>query len=332
MISIKNISKTFTTSKKQFHALNSVSLDIKRNSIHGIIGPSGAGKSTLIRMINHLETYDNGTVDVFEYKDIKRLNKESTRMFRKRIGMIFQNFNLLERQSVFNNIAFPIKLERRLTESDISKINELIELVGLKGYEDSYPNELSGGQKQRVGIARSLVIDPEILLCDEPTSALDTTTIKSILQLIKSLQKHFGLTVIIVTHDMNVVREICDYVTVMDQGYIVESDNIDNIIFNPQHNVTKSLLDTIGFNIEELEKRFSNYPNLSLLKFDQSVKQNSIISNVSIKFNTNINILYANITPKDQGIMLVSIDTMDQNQMKEIYLELEGNNVEVRNV
>ncbi len=332
MIHIQNISKTFITKTNKFHALQDVSLQIKKGCIHGIIGPSGAGKSTLIRTINLLEKYDIGSIDVLEYKDIKKLNKESTRMLRKQIGMIFQGFNLLDRKTVIQNILFPITLNHSITDRDLKKAKELISIVGLSSYEDSYPNELSGGQKQRVGIARALINNPSILLCDEPTSALDTTTIKSILTLLKQLKEKLQLTVIIVTHDMNVIKEICDYVTVMDQGFVVEDDTIDNIIFNPKHSVTKALLDTVGFNLEELENRFKEYPNLTLLKFVAHSKTESIISTISIKHNIQINILYANITPKDQGIMLVSINSVDLEQLHKVHLEFERNEVEIRHV
>ncbi len=332
MISITNISKTFTTKTSKFHALKNVSLNIKKGFIHGIIGPSGAGKSTLIRTINQLEIYDQGQINVFEYKDIKKLNKESTRMFRKRIGMIFQNFNLLDRQTVYENIIFPLRLNSKITEENKNKVLELIKIVGLTDYEDSYPSQLSGGQKQRVGIARALVNNPELLLCDEPTSALDTSTIKSILQLLKSLKEKLGLTVVIVTHDMNVIKEICDYVTVMDEGKIVENNTIDNIIFNPHHNVTKSLLDTVGFNLERLVTKFKSHPNLSLLRFKKDSKQDALISAISIKYTVNINILYANITPKDQGIMLVSIIVDDLEKISKITKEFSNKGVEIRNV
>lgn len=332
MISITNISKTFNTNKSQFHALKNVSLNIEEGFIHGIIGPSGAGKSTLIRTINQLETYDTGSINVFEYKDIKKLNKESTRMLRQKMGMVFQNFNLLSRQTVFDNIAFPIKLERKITREDKKKIYEIIELVGLKGYEESYPNQLSGGQKQRVGIARALINNPRILLCDEPTSALDTGTIRNILYLLKDLKERLNLTIVIVTHDMNVVKEICDYVTVMDRGQIVENNTTENIIFNPEHEVTKVLLGTVGFNIDYLIDKFKGHPNLCLLKFNKLAKREAIISQISLELEIPINILYANITAKDKGIMLVSIPSIENDLHKKLNSVITDRGVEVRYV
>jgi D-methionine transport system ATP-binding protein len=328
MIKLNKVSKTFHTNTSSFNAVDEVSLEIKENTIHGIIGPSGAGKSTLIRLINQLEVHDDGEVNVFEYNDLRKLNKESTRMYRKRVSMIFQRFNLLDRKTVFNNIALPILFDRKLNQEDIEKINSLIDLVGLKGYENSYPSQLSGGQLQRVGIARALVNDPEILLCDEPTSALDTLTIKSILNLIKEIKTKLGLTVIIVTHDMNVIREVCDFVTVMSDGKVIEHNSIDSIIFDPQSNITKQLLDTVGFNIDDLIQKFSDKENLHLLKFNDTTKGQTIISSLSRNFNANINILYANITPTEKGIMLVDIE-----QNAELIAEqLSSLGVEVRHV
>lgn len=332
MININNVSKTFHTKTNKFNALNNVSLKIKKNTIHGIIGPSGAGKSTLIRIINKIEVYDEGFVDVLEYKDIKKINKESTRMLRKRIGMIFQGFNLLNRQTVYENISFPVKLNRKLNDNDHQRINDLIKIVGLEGYENSYPSQLSGGQKQRVGIARALVNNPEVLLCDEPTSALDTTTIKSILTLLNNLKEKFGLTIVLVTHDMNVIKEICDQVTVMDKGIVVEDDLIDNIIFNPKNDVTKSLLGTVGLNIEEVIFKYNSINNLYLLKFDKVSKQESIISDISLEFKVKVNILYANITPKEKGIMLISILNDNKDFLIKIIKTLKAKGVEVRNV
>ena len=332
MITIQNISKTFITKNGNFEAVKDVSLEIKNNTIHGIIGPSGAGKSTLIRLINQLEVNDHGTISVFNYKDLRKLNKESTRMYRQRVGMIFQSFNLLDRKTIFENIALPLKLQRKLHQEDIDSINSLIEVVGLQGYEQSYPSQLSGGQKQRVGIARALVNNPEILLCDEPTSALDTTTIRSILNLLKELKEKLGLTVIIVTHNMNVIKEICDYVTVMDNGVVVENNTIDNIIFNPTSEVTKELLNTVGFNIDEIIHKYNYKKNLYLLRFEETTKQDSIISSVSRDCAVDLNILYANITPKEKGIMLVSIEEEDSKKVEYTLFDLKQKGVELRHV
>ncbi len=318
MIEISNVSKTFITKDKELQALKNVSLRIEEGTIHGIIGPSGAGKSTLIRTVNLLEIYDSGNISVFGYQDVKKLNRESTRMLRKEMGMIFQGFNLFDQKTVLSNVLFPISIIKKITEEDKKRALELLTLVGLNGYDKSYPNQLSGGQKQRVGIARALINNPKILLCDEPTSALDTTSIKSILALLKELKEKLSLTIVVVTHDMNVIKDLCDYVTVMELGEVVETDTIDNIIFNPKHDVTKALLDTTGFNLDLLVSKFQEYPNLMLLRFSTAVKQQSIISNISIELKQEINILYANITPKEHGIMLVSVDVKDMSELQKL--------------
>lgn len=332
MISIENVSKTFVTKHGSFQAINDVTLEIKEHTIHGIIGPSGAGKSTLIRLINQLEVHDSGAIKVFGYEDIRKLNKESTRMFRTEVSMIFQGFNLLDRKTVAENIALPLSFQRKLTKEDETKVWNLIHLVGLDGYEKSYPSQLSGGQLQRVGIARALVNDPKILLCDEPTSALDTLTIKNILNLLKTIQKDLNLTVIIVTHDMNVIKEICDFVTVMDQGKIVENDSIDNIIFNPKNEITKSLLDTVGFNMDRVIEMYQEKTHLYLLRFNEASTPEGVISSVSISSSAMINILFANITPSAQGIMLISIETDSDLLVEEVIRELEKKGVLIKHV
>lgn len=331
MITLQNVSKTFTTKSGNFHAVNDVTLTIKENSIHGIIGPSGAGKSTLIRLINQLEIHDSGFISVFNYEDLRRLNKESTRMYRKDVSMIFQRFNVLERKSVLENIILPLSFHKKTQESDIEKARNLIKLVGLEGYESSYPNQLSGGQLQRVGIARALITDPKILLCDEPTSALDTQTIKSILNLLKSIKEQLNLTVIIVTHDMNVIKEICDFVTVMHLGEIVENASIEEIIFNPKMQITKELLDTVGFNIDDLIHKNQD-KNLYLLRFKKDATELSVISTISKKLEIDINILYANITPHKEGVMLIDIKDVSSisNQVLEATFDTFG--VEVKHV
>ena len=332
MITLTYVQKTFHTKDQTIHALNDVSLTIQENTIHGIIGPSGAGKSTLIRIINQLEVHESGTVSVFNYKDLRKLNKESTRMFRQDIGMIFQRFNLLSTKSVLENILLPISFIRKITDEDRFKAKDLIELVGLKGYENSYPSQLSGGQLQRVGIARALINDPKILLCDEPTSALDTQTIKSILTLIRKVKKELNLTVVIVTHDMNVIKDICDYVTVLDNGIVVENDTIDSIIFEPKSDVTKSLLNIVGYNLEDIINSYQDKDYLHLLLFDKNSISESIISNISRDCAVDINILYANIIPNDKGIMLVDFEKTNEKKLQIVLYALELKGVKVRHV
>ena len=323
MIHFKDVTKQFHTKDQNIHALNGVSLTINPNTIHGIIGLSGAGKSTLIRTINQLERHDTGEIKVLGYNDIRALNKESTRMLRQQVGMIFQTFNLLESKTVLENILFPIRVMRKPAQEDHALALSLIEEVGLKGYEQSFPSQLSGGQKQRVGIARALINQPKILLCDEPTSALDPLTTKSILALIKTLKEKQHLTVVIVTHDMHVIKEICDDVTVMDHGRVIESGPISDLLITPKHTITKALVDTIGFDVDALAESYKHLPSLTTLRFPKDILENHLIYTVIDRFDVKINILYANITPNTEGVMLVSFEG-DQTFEAKAYLQEKG--------
>lgn len=305
MIRLENISKQYKNSNEEI-ALKSITHEFVGGLIHGVIGISGAGKSTLIRLFNKLETYDDGMIDILEYKDIRKLNKESTRMLRKRIGMIFQTDHLLMRKTVFENVVFPIKLHRKITESDVAYANQLIEEVGLKGYESRYPSQLSGGQRQRVGIARVLMNKPEMLLCDEPTSALDVITTHQILMLIKTVAKNHRIDVLIVTHNMSVIKKICDTVTVMDKGEIIETGYVDDILYKAKHPTTKSFIKEIGLDLTAITSRF-DANNLLLLKFDETIVSDSIISRMTNEINVNTSIVYANVSPNQRGIMVLYV-------------------------
>ncbi|MFA7105962.1 MAG: methionine ABC transporter ATP-binding protein [Candidatus Izemoplasmatales bacterium] len=306
MISLKNISKKYKNSGDEI-ALKNVSIDFKKGLIHGIIGISGAGKSTLIRLINALETYDEGNLSVFEYTDLKKLNKESTRMLRKRIGMIFQTDHLLSRKTVLENVLLPISIQRKHTLEDINYAKDLLNEVGLKDYHNRYPSQLSGGQRQRVGIARALINRPELLICDEPTSALDVITTAQILSLIKTISKEHHIDVLIVTHDMLVIKEICDTVTVMQNGEIVESGILDDILFKAKHPQTQAFAREVGLDLSYIRK-FYNSKDLLLLKFDESLVQENIIADMINILNIDISIIYANITPHRKGIMVIQAE------------------------
>ena len=218
MIYLKNICKTFIDdNKKEVHAVNDVSLTINDGDIFGIIGFSGAGKSTLVRCINLLERPTSGTVEV-DGKDLTKLSEKELRESRKKIGMIFQHFNLFPSRTIFGNVAFPLQGSGLSKEEIAAKVRNLLELVGISEKENAYPSQLSGGQKQRVAIARALANDPDILLCDEATSALDPQTTKAILDLLKDLNKKLGITIVVITHEMAVVKEICNKVAVMEKG------------------------------------------------------------------------------------------------------------------
>jgi D-methionine transport system ATP-binding protein len=243
LIKLNHISKTFTVSQKTVHAVQDVNLTIYDKEIFGIIGFSGAGKSTLVRCINLLERPTKGTVEV-DRQELTGLSAKELRQSRKKIGMIFQHFNLMPSRTIFGNVAYPL-WNSGLSKQEIQdKVRKLLRLVDISEKENAYPSQLSGGQKQRVAIARALANDPKILLCDEATSALDPQSTKSILQLLKTLNETLGITVVLITHEMDVVKEICHRVAVMDHGRVVEQGEVFSIFANPKQEITRNFIKT----------------------------------------------------------------------------------------
>ncbi|HEY2491928.1 MAG TPA: methionine ABC transporter ATP-binding protein [Paenibacillus sp.] len=226
MISLHQVSKTFVSSTSHFQAVNSVSLQVKEGEIHGIIGTSGAGKSTLLRMINLLEKPDTGSV-VVGNEDLTNMTEKELREARRNIGMIFQGFNLVSNRTVSGNVSIPLELTGLPKRERVERVDEFLEFVGLQHKAKQYPSQLSGGEKQRVAIARALANRPKVLLCDEPTSSLDPSTTEDILDVLKQLNQNFGLTIVIVTHEMEVVRNMCHNVSVMELGRLVETRVVD---------------------------------------------------------------------------------------------------------
>ncbi|MGV6872829.1 methionine ABC transporter ATP-binding protein [Pseudochelatococcus sp. B33] len=245
MITLSNASKLFTTASGSITALDDVTLTVERGQIYGIIGYSGAGKSTLIRLLNGLERPDSGSV-VVGGLDLSRASEAELARARPKIGMIFQHFNLLWSRTVARNIAFALEIAGADRAVIAQRVTELVRLVGLEGREDAYPSQLSGGQKQRVGIARALANRPDVLLCDEATSALDPETTDSILDLLSDINRRFGLTIVLITHEMHVVRRICDAVAVMEAGRIVEQGRVADIFANPRQPVTRRFVRQIA--------------------------------------------------------------------------------------
>lgn len=240
-IQIKNLSKKYQAKNGDVDALKNVSIEVAQNDIYGIIGLSGAGKSTLVRCLNLLERPDSGEV-IIGGEDLLKLNKNQLRLKRQKIGMIFQHFNLLEQKTVLDNVCFSMEISGVSKQKRKEKALELLDKVGIRDKAKAYPSQLSGGQKQRVAIARVLANDPDILLCDEATSALDPETTKSILELIKEIRDTYGLTVIIITHEMKVIQEICSKVAVLENGVIQERGDVEEIFNNPQSKAAKRLL------------------------------------------------------------------------------------------
>lgn len=241
MINLQNVSKIFDNNGMKTTALNNISLTIKPGEIFGVIGLSGAGKSTLIRTINYLEKPTEGKV-LINGQNLGVLSVKQLRSLRKDIGMIFQHFNLVQSKTIYQNIAIPLILNKEKKTTIDVRVKELLSFVGLEDKAENYPNELSGGQKQRVGIARALATNPSILLCDEATSALDPETTKSILQLLKKINEQYNITIVMITHEMEIIKEICHRVAVMNEGAVVESGEVERVFIQPQHEMTRKFV------------------------------------------------------------------------------------------
>jgi D-methionine transport system ATP-binding protein len=242
MINIKNADKYFNAKHNKVFALKNISLQIDASKIVGIIGYSGAGKSTLLRLMNGLEKADAGQVDVLG-QSIQHASENELKALRKQISMIFQHFNLLKTKNVFDNIAFPLRLDGSLNKQQLQqRVEELAKQVGLTEHLHKYPKQLSGGQKQRVGIARALANSPKILLCDEATSALDPITTHEILNLLLQINRDLGITIVLITHEIDVIRRICDEVVVLEKGQIAEQGPVDQVLLHPEHEISRSLI------------------------------------------------------------------------------------------
>jgi D-methionine transport system ATP-binding protein len=283
-------------------AVRDVSLKIGQGEKHGVIGFSGAGKSTLVRCINLIERPDSGKV-FLDNLELTALSERELRKARRKIGMIFQQFNLFASRTVFQNIAYPLRYNG-LSKSRIeSRVMELLSLVGLEDKEKAYPSQLSGGQKQRVAIARALANEPVALLCDEATSALDPQTTRSILELLKELNGRLGITIVVITHEMQVVKEICDRITVMEDGAVVESGDVFSVFANPKEPITRDFINTttnlskINSLIEEGHEITALKPGERILKFKYVEKTvaEALVSTISRQFGIDVNIIFANL-------------------------------------
>jgi D-methionine transport system ATP-binding protein len=291
IIDVKNISKYYSHGESHISALHQVSLTVEKNDIYGIIGLSGAGKSSLIRCLSRLIIPSTGQI-LFHDHDIGRMDDHELRNYRKKIGMIFQHFNLLTSRTVAGNIAYPLEIVGIPKAEQEKRIDELLGLVGLKEKKYAYPSQLSGGEKQRVGIARALANHPEVLLCDEATSALDPQTTRDILNLLKNIHKELGITIVLITHEMDVVKQICNKVAVIEKGTIVEQGSVALVFSDPHHATTKSFLKKASHDIpEDFFKAIS--PNRKLLRliFKGKSANEPIISSLVRKFDVNANIL-----------------------------------------
>ena len=340
MIEFVNVSKTFDSKTGIVHAVRDVNLKVEEHEIFGVIGYSGAGKSTLVRCINLLERPTEGHV-IINGTDITSISASDLRIRRRKIGMIFQQFNLMGSRTVFGNVAFALKGQGN-SKADIHKrVYELLDLVGIEDKAKAYPSQLSGGQKQRVAIARALANNPDILLCDEATSALDPQTTQTILKLLKELNQRLGITIVIITHEMAVIKDICDRVAVMEDGYVVESGKVISIFANPQELITKEFINTTS-NLSQMEQLIENKSALvelglhqKLLKLDffGSHTSDAVISKISTEYNTQASIIFANVEVIQDtilgSIVVVFSGTLEDQSKAINYLKEIGVNTEV---
>lgn len=305
MINVQNITKVFTTKSGPLTAVNHVNFTIDEGEIFGIIGYSGAGKSTLIRMFNGLETPTEGSLTIAD-KDITNIRGKELRLARREIGMIFQHFNLLWSRTVRGNISFPLEIAGVPKALREKRVENLIKLVGLEGREDAYPSQLSGGQKQRVGIARALANNPKVLLCDEATSALDPQTTDAILDLLMDINRKLGLTIILITHEMHVIRKICHRVAVMDSGKIVEIAPVLDIFRHPKEEITKRFIGQVTEpeeTKETIDHLLEKYPDgkIAKLSFIGDVAEQAIITRLIRELPVTVNILQGKVSQTRNG-------------------------------
>lgn len=313
-IEVKHLSKTFEQKGITVHALQDINLNIESGDIYGIIGMSGAGKSTLVRCLNYLERPTEGEV-LIEGKDMGSLNEKELREQRSDIAMIFQHFNLLMQKSVLDNICFPLQIQGVKKKEARTKARELLKTVGLEEKEKAYPAQLSGGQKQRVAIARALAVNPKILLCDEATSALDPQTTASILALLKQINEQFGITIVIITHQMSVIREICNRVAIIERGALVEDGSVTDIFNHPKSKAAKELIlrdrpDTEADRKQDvLVGQLKSNRKIRIVFSDNSAFE-PVIANMILKFETPVNILRAdtkNVGGVAKGEMILGL-------------------------
>ncbi len=322
MIKLSNITKVFQQGNRTIQALNNVSLHVPAGQIYGVIGASGAGKSTLIRCVNLLERPTKGQVQV-DGQELTTLSEADLTKARRQIGMIFQHFNLLSSRTVFGNVALPLELDNTPKDEIKRRVTELLELVGLSDKHDIYPANLSGGQKQRVAIARALASNPKVLLCDEATSALDPATTRSILELLKDINRRLGLTILLITHEMDVVKRICDCVAVISQGELIEQDSVSEVFSHPKTPLAQQFIQaTLHLDIpEDYQARLKSSPttdSVPMLRMEFTGKSVDapLLSETARRFNVNNNIISAQMDYAGGvkfGIMLTEMHGTQQD-------------------
>lgn len=339
VIELKEISVNFHNGEQEVDAVQHVDLSIQKGDVYGVIGYSGAGKSTLVRVINLLQRPTEGTITV-NGQEILTLKPNELRQARKKVGMIFQHFNLMKSRTVRGNVEYPLLGTRISKQERRAKADKLLALVGLSEYADTYPSLLSGGQKQRVAIARALASDPEILISDEATSALDPKTTKSILELLKKLNHDLGLTIVLITHEMQVIKSICHNVAVMDAGKIIERGPVAKVFTDPQQALTNDFVET-STNVKEAIERITSTIKVSEFESNQELiyfnfignsTQQGIVSEFSQKFGVDVNILFANIDQIDGENVgyMIAVITGDLVKFNDAIHALKGEGVKAR--
>ena len=330
IIRLQGVTKDFQTKHGTVRALNDINLDIEPGDVYGIIGLSGAGKSTLVRCINLLEVPTEGKV-IFDGQSLIGLKQKELNLQRRKIAMIFQQFNLLMQRDAIGNICFPLEIAGVPKADAVKRAKELLEIVDLEDRAGSYPSQLSGGQKQRVAIARALATNPKVLLCDEATSALDPKTTRSILQLLKKINEEFGITIVVITHEMSVIKQICNKVAIIENGEIVERGNVADVFTKPKTQAARRLFFPEGD--EKPERVGTSSKNRVRLAFADDV-YDSVISNMVLELQAPVNILYANMQVVDglqKGQMIVNLadDEIKAAQQKAY---LRAHNVELTDI
>lgn len=328
LIEIVRLSKVFSDAENRVVALNDISLSVQEGEIYGIVGMSGAGKSTLIRCINRLDTPNSGQV-LYRGRDILKMNRAELLQTRRKMGMIFQQFNLLMQRSVGQNVRYPLEIAGVPHGRANDRVKELLDIVGLKDKADAYPAQLSGGQRQRVAIARALASEPEVLLCDEATSALDPMTTQSILALLQDINRRLGITIVLITHEMAVIRQICGRVAILDGGEVVEEGTVDEVFVHTKSEAGKRLFGVLP----EEARDDPGIPSLRIV-FDGSAAERPIISRLSQETNVAVNILSANMNHlggKMYGQMLIE-EPRDEQDKKAVIRFLTEQGLTVREV
>jgi D-methionine transport system ATP-binding protein len=298
MIEFKQVSKTFRLGNREVHAVKNVSLTVEQGDIYGIIGFSGAGKSTLLRLVNLLERPTEGTIEI-QGVNVSSLPAKELRKQRRNIGMIFQNFNLFNSRTVAGNVAYPLKLAGTPKSEIAARVEELLRFVGLGDKAKDYPDQLSGGQKQRVGIARALATNPDILICDEATSALDPDTTADVLRLLKKVNRELGITILLITHEMEVIQSICSKVAVMENGEVIESGGVFDVFTDPRHETTRRFIHSVQQDLPSpgvlAEWRAAGGGKLYRLLFKGPIANEPVLSKVTAKHGVTFNIVYGSV-------------------------------------